>query len=263
MLTCSLLCLTKRGCITSLYVIHEDQCILLETYLNSVEKYHSTKDEDDQTKVIVLRAEDPCQPNPCHEEAQCIRRESGYNCLCPANRKAKFCDEEIQGKSCLDIQERYKNVALLDGYYKIGGIFKAYCEMASEGGGWTEVVKIISNTNTNSEMDYAEYSELKNANAQGNYFMTSQALQELHRIANFTKMRFKCRAAVPGRTMHLETKSRKELDYLMGVSDVRPEQCQAFEQLQDDTSELGSKCAYWSNNAFLRNRLLDHTFFYI
>ena len=58
--------------------------------------------------------------------------------------------------------------------------------------------------------------------------MTSQALQELHRITNFTKMRFKCKAASPGRTMHLETNSTEELNYLMAVSNNKPAQCQAF-----------------------------------
>ncbi|KAH8260379.1 hypothetical protein KR026_010588 [Drosophila bipectinata] len=40
------------------------------------------------------RRQDPCVPNPCHQQAHCRRLGSDFQCVCPPNREGKQCEKE-------------------------------------------------------------------------------------------------------------------------------------------------------------------------
>eukprot|EP00794_Sanderia_malayensis_P012897 gene12897-14225_t len=250
MMSCNFACYEKIGCITSVLRISNKKCYILRSYIGSLEEYDPKIEEDPSTQMTVAAAMDPCQPHPCHRSAKCIKMGDGYKCNCPHNRTGLQCFQRIMGKSCLDIKNKYSDLSLESGMYRIipstGKAFAAYCEMREDEGGWTRVAHVYSTTTDRGNLSLrVSYLNKLNFAENLNFVMKTGALQELQNKIAFKQFRFKCKSHEKNSTIHIKTNNSTVVDYLVGRSNVQPNACGTFTRLADDNSYLTRNCEKW------------------
>ena len=82
---------------------------------------------------------DHCRSSPCIH-GTCINNQTSFICQCFEGWNGTLCETAILGFDCLDILR--KGLGYSDGVYSVRlnksrGIIKVYCDMNSDGGGWT------------------------------------------------------------------------------------------------------------------------------
>ena len=107
--------------------------------------------------------------------------------------------------------------------------------------------------------------------------LTKTAMNELRIHINFSQLRFHCKKEQPGRTFHITTAENSlgeaVVQYFSGQTDVMPEACYSFVKMNDDKSNLATKCSSWGrdNNRYhvgkwghprlIEDRLYNHPAF--
>ncbi|KAK3728410.1 hypothetical protein QZH41_007793 [Actinostola sp. cb2023] len=255
--------------------------------------------------------EDPCVPSPCSYAGKCSKDNSshGFQCSCMPGYKGRLCETDRLGWSTRKPGISCKHIlssgdAKHDGKYWIdpenaGNAIHVYCDMSTEGGGWLLISNVvipnpanapthcftptkggwllISNVvipnpaNAPSASLGSTYRHIANYN-DNKTIISATALRELRQLAPFTQLRFHCRKANIGRTIHLITAANSTgfavVDYFTATTNVRPSACHSFYRGPGDNSMLAPRCTQWgysglwgSNTRINDLRIHDHAFF--
>ncbi|XP_028406449.1 uncharacterized protein LOC114528938 [Dendronephthya gigantea] len=157
------------------------------------------------------------------------------------------------GKSCLDILLRKKTASLGNGEYWIkldNKTLKVYCDMKSDGGGWTLVTNLVVNQSKGMDVfltdDYKQISEYKNQKLA----ISTYALHDLASNMSFNQLRFFCRKKTVGRVFDIATNKTNNLGqevikYFTAQTNTLPKSCGSYYRLPDDNSTMASQCAQW------------------
>ena len=145
-------------------------------------------------------------------------------------------------RSCKDVQAR--SPASVSGLYSIypdGTTLSqttAYCDMTTDGGGWTKVLGHKITNNTGRAAPATSVSDGLRLAAIDSGMVSDANLSTLRDQIKFSEIRFLCSKPSRGRTLHLKTSNLGVLDWLTRRSNVQPASVGSFTKLGDDTSVL-------------------------
>lgn len=124
-------------------------------------------------------------------------------------------------------------------------IARAWCDMATDGGGWTRVLGVQASLSSPWEVPFAaEPAGLVSAGTMAGA-LTPQATRTLMQRVGATELRWRCEKPAVGRRFHIKTADAAVIAYYTGASDVMPSAPGTFTPLDDDTSILRANPARW------------------
>ncbi|XP_015762716.1 PREDICTED: uncharacterized protein LOC107341769 [Acropora digitifera] len=123
--------------------------------------------------------------------------------------------------------------------------------MTTDGGGWLRVFRlnIMQNSTPPSQLPLeTSYRGIE----KNQTLLTQTAMRELRRLINFTQLRFHCKKQHHGRTFHIATVKNSSgeavVQYFSGQTNVLPYACGSFYKMNNDDSELATKCQRWGKD---------------
>lgn len=124
-------------------------------------------------------------------------------------------------------------------------VARAWCDMATDGGGWTRVLGVQASLSSPWEVPFAaEPAGLVSAATMAGA-LTPQATRTLMQRVGATELRWRCEKPAVGRRFHIKTADAAVIAYYTGASDVMPSAPGTFTPLDDDTSILRANPARW------------------
>ncbi|EDO40612.1 predicted protein [Nematostella vectensis] len=177
----------------------------------------STKDYYDATGDYVLPV---CVGYPCKNGGTCIESCDwrNYECQCASDYTDENCQkwigpgssENSPAKSCLQILSSFVGIKRGNGVYWIQPVpsvspFTVYCDMVTDGGGWTAIKKWEATSNPfSTENTWSDYVRLSDYH-DPQYLFSAPTMLKLKQDMGYDQMRFYCYKESVKRVVHIMT----------------------------------------------------------
>ncbi|XP_031564447.1 uncharacterized protein LOC116299869 [Actinia tenebrosa] len=203
-----------------------------------------------------------CASSPCQNGGTCGIDEctDSYECLCKPGYIGQYCEtwfglngssSSYPGHSCQNIKWTGQDTG--DGRYCInpgntGTPFTVYCDMTTDGGGWTQIKNLtLKGPPSSGFAVYTNYRQISNLSTYE--FVSQPALLQLKQEMGFKQLRYYCRKASVGRVFHIMTAKNDSgydvVRYMIVNASSPATACNSFIRLADDQSMLAANCAKW------------------
>ncbi|XP_032232858.2 uncharacterized protein LOC5508158 [Nematostella vectensis] len=197
---------------------------------------------------------------PCLNGGTCQAsyHDDNYSCTCRPEYPGRNCDEaglrpETPARSCKQIRDDVRPpLQINSGQFWLdpAGIqesLPSFCDMATDGGGWTLVMRYLITIIPPVFVYSSSYQTIKDYN-RGDVLPNVYAYAQLRTHIGFVQLRFRCYKQSVGRTIDIMTTNDSAgaavLHHFLDSSSPPPA-CGSFVRLPDDNSNLTRSCMKW------------------